>query len=713
MNINEIRRVLEPQFGFMGKSRGEPLFFHSFAVWAVLDKMLKYCPSVDEKERKILYFAALLHDIGKMNQDWQQAIKSDMDTLPAHKVTDENIIAEYLKNIELDDDLRPIGEELKNITDIIRTHHHCSDKDLYEISTTGSGFFSSLLIHADRLASMEYISYETLNKIKTIYEGKVQFASVEYSRFSSPTTILIIDTVVEQFKKEGWDVLLFLENSILFIGDANLQIPEKTAIIEIIFQGVLERSLEFQDSTPRSLTRDHLVLLSKEYPGLFLKCHKKSIMDALGNVDNKYLVFFKLLRDILFSKGLIKEARDKPFLEILNCANSPSSHKYVKQKIVELGFEPLEKVNHQTLEAVFKTVVLSDCIPESLNDLIDRYPAEKIRDLKPADLFIILETLSNLPSRNKIEVAASLKEYLNGIISMEEEIDFEKYALDIFRKYKEYKKTQKAEKGCCEICGCPVASKMQPKLNLSRSGKAFSQIKTADDYRGICAFCGYDNLSVRRGQKIRVFLRLETKVPPMLNYADEIKRLVNIINSGIKNPYSIRRFKEVFQLSGIPVPDRIEIPVSNREPDLDPEKISVWEKGILYEIDSLDKKDFSPKDVRAKYGGLYHLLRMMGFGVSIGTEEQELLVGENIESNERSYYKSLATVLLAAILKKKISKKKRLYLFSQNLIEKSPSIMITNIGESLEKGRITNDFIKCFFRYLKQSLLTEGKDERI
>ena len=81
---------------------------------------------------------------------------------------------------------------------------------------------------------------------------------------------------------------------------------------------------------------------------------------------------------------------------------------------------------------------------------------------------------------------------------MEEEIDFEKLATEIFEKYKLYKKTSNAEKGVCEICGCPVSFKMQPALNLSRSPQSFSQIKAKYNYRSICPLCIYDNFIFRK-----------------------------------------------------------------------------------------------------------------------------------------------------------------------------------------------------------------------
>lgn len=284
---------------------------------------------------------------------------------------------------------------------------------------------------------------------------------------------------------------------------------------------------------------------------------------------------------------------------------------------------------------------------------------------------------------------------------MEEEIDFISMAKETFEKYKEYKRTSSPEKGCCERCGCSVGFKMQPALNLTRAPQAFSQIKPKYAYRSICPFCGYDNLVLREGvgaKRVRIFLRIQTKVPDLLVNYDEIRRLINHIWSGIRNPRGIIKFKERVELYNLPFPERIEIPVSEDESKEIGRKMLIADNGVLMHLEDIRGTDFSQKDMKAKYEPLYHIMKFLGFKVAIGTEEQDGLFGEAIEANEANYYKSLSIILLARLNEKKQKK----YIFSRNLLEKAPSVTIKVVGDSTERrdeGRhIPEGLIKCLFK---------------
>ena len=151
MEINEVRRILKPQFGYLAKSDGELLYSHHFNVWSIGRKIAEIVPSLDEKEKYLFEIACLIHDIGKMKRSIQEALKKGKELPEPHKITLEVEVKEYLNNSQIN---LP-EEDLKFITDIIRTHHGVSEKDLEEISTSGAQFFTSLLQTSDWLASMK------------------------------------------------------------------------------------------------------------------------------------------------------------------------------------------------------------------------------------------------------------------------------------------------------------------------------------------------------------------------------------------------------------------------------------------------------------------------------------------------------------------------------------------------------------------------------
>ena len=114
---------------------------------------------------------------------------------------------------------------------------------------------------------------------------------------------------------------------------------------------------------------------------------------------------------------------------------------------------------------------------------------------------------------------------------MEEDLDFAAAAADVFQHYRMYKQTSDAERGVCERCACPVATKMQPGLNPATPPQAFSQIKPKYQYRATASPCGYDNLVVRSGaiQSTWVYARVEAKIPDLLQ---NLEQLDNVVSAG-------------------------------------------------------------------------------------------------------------------------------------------------------------------------------------
>jgi len=692
MEINEVRRILKPQFGYLAKSDGELLYSHHFNVWSIGRKIAENVPSLDEKEKYLFEIACLIHDIGKMKRSIQEALKKGKELPEPHKITSEDEVKEYLNNSQIN---LP-EEDLKFIVDVIRTHHGVSQKDLREISTSGAQFFTLLLQTSDWLASMKYVSFDTLNKLQEIYTNII-FTAFQYSRPISPSAFLIVKLAVKKYEEFGWKVLYYPENGIVFVGSKNSKLPNKTSLIEEIYNEIIKKSLELQNPIPVRADREILSFPASNFPEEFLETHKEKIMDALGNIDQKGFVFFRYYKDICKIKGIqIKNE----IVEIINsaCGSSGSLKTKAKVKFKEKFKEEISNPK-EVLIKLFDKIKLNDILPE---DFLRELPfsSNNLKDLKPDELFQILKNLAKPEKESKTKEV--LLGYLNSIILMEEEIDFKKLANEIFEKYKLYKKTSDAEKGVCEICGCSVSFKMQPALNLSRTPQAFSQIKAKYAYRAICPLCIYDNFIFRKNisqNTIPVYIRITTKVPDLFINIDELQRFINKVRSALTNVRRIEKVMTDEKLKDIPFADIIEIPIGDekKETEIGPR---IEANNLFFGLEQVTQKNYSPKDMKIKYEPLYHVLKMLGFNVAIGTEEQEELFGEKIETNEENYYKSLATIIFATRIVKKEVKE---YIYARELIEKGPSVAITTIGDSIEGRKISEDLIKCLIKGMIKS----------
>ncbi len=329
-------------------------------------------------------------------------------------------------------------------------------------------------------------------------------------------------------------------------------------------------------------------------------------------------------------------------------------------------------------------------------------------ELTPNDLYTHLEKIARFAERqNPSPIKSKLMTFLVEIISIEEETNFRRVVQNIFDKYKSYKSTFKAEKGCCEICGGSTTVKMQPDLRFSRKGQAFSQIKSKYDYRSICYLCIYDHLVLRKGLRqgqVRTFLTLTTPIPDILNQYKSYKRLKTRILQGTMFPTGIRKMmeREESEIFPMPVPERIEIPVGKEKSYVESENvITATDNGIIFKLQDLPQKHYSVKEARARYEPLYHIMKFLGFKVSIGSEEQDNLIGISVESTISQYYKSLAVILFAYCIKN--SKKSKRFYYAKRVIQHSPNITLVKIKDAVENKKIKGDLVKCLIRSLMKS----------
>lgn len=686
MKIENIIQILDPQFGYWAKSNGELLYAHHFTVWSIFRKLAEFVPSLDKKEKELIEVACLMHDIKKMRDENQKKLKNN-EGIVEHRLEKDDL-KRYFERV---DSLKDVNkEDIEKIRDIIHTHHSVAEHDLSEIFTPGAHFYTTLLRTADHIASMENVSFETLHRLRELYKDKIDLTYFLFSRFSSPTSFIVVNNLIKSYKRKGWILLRTFENGAILISKPKTTLPEKTKCVGKINEEILRRSLSLQKSFPIGYTGDFLTLLSKKHPDVFLECNKNQILEVLSNKDQKALVFFKLAKDILSVRDLVPDKLTKNLIEgrtknpwilgILESANSTSAHKYAKELFEKhTGKRSPPKVNREMIDPLFDGAKVGDLFPKFLR--LSLHSDSLLNKLKPKELFELLRDVAE-PQKDKIR-NSNLEDYISVCISMDEETDFRKIAQTSFERYCTYKKTSDAERGICERCGCPVSQKMQPALNLSRAPQSFSQIKAKYAYRAICAMCGFDNLTLRKGVRSnlrRIYLRVETKVPDLLLNYKEIERLIGLVAAGVKNPRHIIRFRERADLGGLPFPERIEIPIGPDEwaNELTREPILQGDNGVLFIIGrDIRQKDFSPKDLRAQYEPLYHIMKYFGFKVSLGVEEQEGLFGEEILTDEKgeNYYLSLATILLANI----IGKKSKQFIFARNLILKSPSTVLMSL----------------------------------
>jgi hypothetical protein len=464
---------------------------------------------------------------------------------------------------------------------------------------------------------------------------------------------------------------------------------------------VVKRSLNLQKPVPTGYTGDFLTLLSKQYPHLLVAGNEQRIKEELGSV-NRALVFLKLSRDILAARNRLDDQTKNacPLLSLVDSANSTSAHPKAKEKYSEAYGEPVPaKVNREMLDPLFDKSRVADVIPSSLPLPLDHGTFLKVATAD--QLFDVLTSIAQ-PAEDQVE-SSDLRDFIFASLSMEEEVDFESLARQVFDRYKAYKRTSDAEKGVCERCASPVASKMQPGLNFATSPQAFSQIKPKYQYRAVCPLCGYDNLVVRsgvRGGSSWVYARVETKIPNLLDNLPALESLVARIASGLRSTRKLGKLHEIEGCQNLPFPPRLRIPLRDDDSDAEPARvIRLNDRGILVQL-ALTDGSRGPKDLRAQFEPVYHVLRYLGLQVALGTEEQDGLFGKPMATIEENYLRSLAVVLLAG----QVDKKSNRYVYAAELLERSPSVALAfAAGDGRERFGLKQELLHTFLEYLMRA----------
>jgi len=707
MNHKEVQKFLEPQFGLLAKSNGEQLWMHHYTVWSVFKKLVRYIPSIDEEEEKILEIVCLLHDIEKKKESYQRIFRSGSENRISggHK-PNFNEILEYLHRFENIIPFQVTEETAKKVYDIILTHHSTSEKNVKEINTSSAGVFTQILKYSDWLASMESVSPRTINEIRKGIGGLFDLVYFDISRFPSPTTYLFLDEMIKVYKAGGWETLLVFDGGAIFIGEGHA-IPDKGEMVGDLLEKFFDRSLGLQNIYSPNFTKNIIGGLSELFPAQFIKAgdHEQVLKDNLGDVDRKGVQFLRLLYDIINMKRgeLSKLKRELPLWDLIPSCLGPSGHPKAKRQWPGYFDEdPPDSINAVAINRLLEQIKVTELIPKRYEIEGLEYD-EYLYKLSSDNLFSILFNTAEYVEKEVADTNA-LKEYLYDTLSMEEINDFKKIAEERFEKYKIYKKTTNASKGICERCGCPISVDAKPALKYRKgTGYGFSQIKAnPKNARSTCPLCAYDNMAMREGLRdadLSVLVRIESRIPEIARTYPKLEGMINVLKNGLQYPRQIIKLEEKEGLMNLPFPKRITIPAAKQDYG-DIEAILTTERGNLFRVERM--RDFSPKDYRVKYEPLYHVLNLLGFETSIGTEEQIGIFGEQIITTEEEYYRSLAVIILANVLDKDQKK----YIFAKNLLEQSPSVALRFASETQKKSnklRINEKLAERFFEFLYKS----------
>lgn len=711
LTTEEIKAILKPQFGLLGKGgefKAEPLWVHAFTLWSIVSKIIKFIPRFDGKERRLLEITVLIHDIGKMTGKNQAILSGHDGGEVRHTQTKEQIKAYF----EAHGMIEQFGLLESDVDFIYHAHlHHDLPEEALKTAPPSLAIYADIVRYADWLASQErVVDGQLIRRISNSLEPFCQITLVNVSRPDGPSNYLLFDTAYNIYKELGWDVLIVFSNSLLLIAPKNTPYPAKNEIVQNFQNRRIRETLLLQKPVIRNFTKKFLGGESAKNPKLYLEVHKEDIIEALGDFEKAPLLFFKLLIEIIDISGELtpKIRREFPVLDILKGLSSTNLSK-ARQKWIDLDGKITESLKGMLKE-------MFDCFP--LNKVVPHFKifnmedaAKILKQISPDELYNILYKLAEKLFPDKADMA--FQNALDSLISMEEEANFRKIAIERFEKYKEYKSTQNPEKGICESCGFIIAFSAQKSLSFP-SGKeeGFSQISArTNSKRAVCSLCVYDVMLARKDipeSKNPIYVRIESKDVGLWLLYDDICKLIQNLDSSLSNPYELENLNENSGYGFLPVPKTFKMPKFRKEEILSQSLKSI--RGYVIPISRPVNNSISSKDLRAKYLSLYALLKMMGFDAHIGFEEQNGLFGDNPiakhgEDYESLYYRGLAVKYLANLLGGEKKKKQNAHVLAESILIKKPSVALIKIGEVVDDKKRKNKPNTEQIRYIIEAIV--------
>lgn len=694
MNQKTLNKILEPQFGKLGKTSGEQLWSHHYTVWQIAHNMLSYLDGVPDKIKRNIEIAALIHDIGKMTDDHQLFYKGESKKPPVHRASKETI-TDYLQPLIESATLECDAEDINQIFEIAYIHHSVSEADIRNAVTSKFGVYAEILRRADWLASAESVDSTMINEIREKYKPFFDLTYFRISRFASPTTSLIEKTAVEHYCKKGWQILVRYSNGIVFIGPKGSEIPSKSQILDDFYCLFIGQMLSNQNPSITSPKGNFLVGTAQKYPKSFILTHKDFYLEKLSDIEDRYLYFIKIVTSLIKNDSdYIREKETLPYLQIAISSGGSRGVPEARKKWLEVSGNDVQDLR-EIFKEIFNRATLTELIP---SDLCRTFESKILNSYTAAELFEIIISISA-----KYEIYDSTdekqKEFIGMLFNMEEDIDFRANAQYIFNKYKEYKVKGDPNNGICERCGCPVSIQAHNNLYFSDSW-GFSQISSKKTvWQASCNFCAYDNIVLKKAKKdTPLTLVVESKTRPIIENKF-LKSVINQFYNGLNFTYQLNDLMGIDEKTSIPFADKIRIPIAKKEYYTDDDFHLLQENEFGFQMSlPLTKANnkSNVKNRKAQLRPLYHLLNLLGYRVHIGDTDQKGLFGEVLISTLEKYYQSMAVIILS-----KAINSEQAYLKAERLLEKIPSIAISTI----ESGNISlsKELIVYFFRLIYQS----------
>ncbi len=242
LSIEQVKVILQPQFEYLGKSHGEMLWLHSFSVWSILSKLAARIPRFTDRERLLLEVSALVHDVGKLRAENQAILQGLRPGKVKHTASKEEI-GEYLSRFANSGTLQLSEEDVRQIWEFA-LHHHISDEQQNEAQTPAYGIYAEVVRYADWLSSMLRLDMTLLRQISNELDGVCRITTFSVGRYPSPSTYHLLREASRQYRELGWEILVVLDNSIIFLGDMSSLPPDRKGIVKSFVDGLVAKSFE-------------------------------------------------------------------------------------------------------------------------------------------------------------------------------------------------------------------------------------------------------------------------------------------------------------------------------------------------------------------------------------------------------------------------------------------------------------------------------------
>jgi hypothetical protein len=703
LGIEQVKKVLQPQFEYLAKSHGEVLWIHSFSVWSILSKLAARITRFTDNERLLLEISALIHDIGKMRAKSQKVLIGERQGKLKHTATKEEI-SQYLSPFISNGLLNIDSKDIDQIWEFA-LHHHISEEQQKEARTPAYGIYAEVVRYADWLSSMERLAMATIRQIQNGLEGVCKLAIFSVGRYPSPATYSLLQEAAEKYRTHGWEILTILDDGALFIGATAYIIPSKKEIVDNFANLLIEKSFAGVSILNKYMRYEILSGKAKDDPYRFLQAKKEFYIDRLGDIEAGPVLFFRTLMDLYKNSGKLSgHMREQlPLLDILSKAGGTNGITQAKQKSTERQSYERNREwasTNSLIIDIFNKVTLAEVLSDISGD--EQY----LRGMTPQELFdVLLQTAKRWFSDSE---GSALEESIAHIVSMEEETDFEELARDVFERYKNYKQSRRPSNALCEQCGFPVPAVATASLNFpcKSTWTGFTQINPragSDAPRVVCPLCVFDATLTRKdlqSNKSQVYVRAVSRIPELWQLYGDLRIRIDRLRQSLSSVREIKELSET-EFADLPLPSHFMIPIQGKYKEDITEIPLHTERGTLFPIERVNN-DASPKNLRAKYLAFYALLNMLGLEIHMGLEEQEGLFGEKTFEKRQGdwqsiYYEGLVTVILAGAIDKNNK-----YIFAQDLLEKSPSVVLSK----LENAKIKKELLEKVIIFLIRTNLT-------